>query len=46
MLGDVLPRVLFFTRIGADLVGRFAPRVKSLLTHSPNTLFALAISQV
>lgn len=42
-LGDTLPRVLFFTRIGADTLGRFAPRIKSLVTHSPNTLSVLSV---
>ncbi|GFH13152.1 uncharacterized protein HaLaN_08983, partial [Haematococcus lacustris] len=45
-LGASLPQVLFFTRIFADLAGRFAPRCKALLVHSPALLLTMALTKV
>ena len=38
--------MLFFTRIGADTLGRFTPRIKTMVTHSPSTLLTLATAEV
>jgi len=46
LLGDALPQVLFFARIFADIIGRFAPRRKSLLVHSPGALLTMAAAKV
>eukprot|EP00195_Chlamydomonas_chlamydogama_P000047 CAMPEP_0202923636 /NCGR_PEP_ID=MMETSP1392-20130828/78554_1 /ASSEMBLY_ACC=CAM_ASM_000868 /TAXON_ID=225041 /ORGANISM="Chlamydomonas chlamydogama, Strain SAG 11-48b" /LENGTH=560 /DNA_ID=CAMNT_0049617329 /DNA_START=341 /DNA_END=2023 /DNA_ORIENTATION=+ len=46
VLGDGLPRVLFFTRIGADILGRFSPRIKSLMVRSPPVLLSLALGKL
>ena len=46
LFGDGLSRVLFFSRIGADVVGRFAPRVKALVTRSPVVLLSLSLLKV
>ena len=45
LFGDNLSRVLFFTRIGADTIGRFTPRARALATKSPNVLLTLAATQ-
>eukprot|EP00798_Chlamydomonas_sp_ICE-L_P016004 gene16004-22142_t len=42
LLGAALPRVLFFSRVGSDMVGRFLPRRKAFLVRSPNVLVMLA----
>lgn len=44
-VGDGLPRVLFFTRIGADVIGRFSPRIKSLVPTSPSLLLSITLVQ-
>ena len=46
LFDDSLPRVLFFSRIGADTIGRFVPRSKAFVTKSPSLLLALAIAKV
>lgn len=38
--------MLFFSRIFADLVGRFAPRRKELLVNSPSVLLTMATAKV
>ena len=45
-LGAGLARALFFIRIGSDIIGRFAPRFKSIVTRSQGVLFSLAMCQV
>ncbi|GAX74520.1 hypothetical protein CEUSTIGMA_g1969.t1 [Chlamydomonas eustigma] len=46
LLGDQLARILFFTRLGADTVGRFAPRLKALVTKSPTVLLSMSATMV
>mmetsp|Transcript_15218 Transcript_15218/g.40145 ORF Transcript_15218/g.40145 Transcript_15218/m.40145 type:complete len:706 (+) Transcript_15218:67-2184(+) len=40
-LGKELPQVMFFGRIFADIVGRFAPRRKALMVRAPMALLTL-----
>ncbi|KAI7843994.1 hypothetical protein COHA_002532 [Chlorella ohadii] len=37
LLGESLPKVIFFVRIFADVLGRFLPRLSFLTAHSPLT---------
>jgi hypothetical protein len=37
LLGESLPKVVFFVRIFADVLGRFLPRLSFLTAHSPLT---------
>ncbi|MEW5319436.1 MAG: hypothetical protein WDW38_010588 [Sanguina aurantia] len=46
LLGESLPRVLFFVRIFADLLGRFLPRKKLFMTSSPSLILTLAVVEV
>jgi hypothetical protein len=39
-------QVLFFTRIYADILGRLAPRCRSLLLRSPTPLLVLVMVKV
>lgn len=43
MFGEVLPQVLFYTRMMADITGRMLPRRKSLAITQPSSLFGCAL---
>lgn len=45
LLGDLLPKTLFFVRIFADVVGRFLPRLKPLVITEPSLVLALAVAK-
>ncbi|EFN58589.1 hypothetical protein CHLNCDRAFT_140764 [Chlorella variabilis] len=42
LLGETLPKVIFFVRIFADVLGRFLPRLGLLASRSPYTPLAVA----
>lgn len=45
-LGDSLPKVLFFSRIFADILGRFLPRLRPLAAEAPATVLAAALAKL
>ncbi|KAK9817758.1 hypothetical protein WJX72_001709 [[Myrmecia] bisecta] len=43
--GELLPKVLFFARLFADVAGRTLPRIKRLAIRSPYLLLALGLTK-
>lgn len=46
LMGDSLPKVLFFTRIFSDMTGRMLPRIKVCILRKKKVLLAMALATV